>query len=396
MKPLFGAPALLSPDYTQIYHNPNSKLYVEGPGLVRLDNGTLIAVVPVIPRGETSGLSRVKDCTTHILASSDGGKEWRTLSTLPYYSSVPWTWGGALYLFTMKGGAKARNDDLLLLRSNDGGKTWSQPVTLFTGHFWNCHTAMVVRDNKLYWAVDDLSLGANRGPVAVIGDLSRDPLDKAAWRLSNPVAFPGIPEQLANPKFASLSSQYLEPNVIEVQGQLRVLATVKPKRQSTVGICAVLDLNDDGRNAKLTFNQYSAMPGGQLKFCVLWDEKSQLYWATANLATDSQGLYDWWEAGAKTKKFRGEGRIGGNDRRFLMLLYSLDALNWFQAGCIAQAGKISQSFMYARPVIDGDHLAIIARSSINAPSQHDADYATFHRVPRFRDLALNLKPQPEK
>lgn len=62
----------------------------------------------------------------------------------------------------------------------------------------------------------------------------------------------------------------------------------------------------------------------------------------------------------------------------------------------AQAGKNSQSFMYARPVIDGDDLAIIVRSSINAPNQHDTDHATFHRVKNFRSSALKLTPEPEE
>jgi hypothetical protein len=78
-----------------------------------------------------------------------------------------------------------------------------------------------------------------------------------------------------------------------------------------------------------------------------------------------------------------------------MLQYSADGLNWFPAGCIAQAAKLSQSFMYARPVIDHDDLAIIARSSVNAPNQHDADDCTFHRVHDFRRLALDLYPAPE-
>ena len=86
---------------------------------------------------------------------------------------------------------------------------------------------------------------------------------------------------------------------------------------------------------------------------------------------------------------------GGNDRRFLMLFYSADSLNWFQAGCIAQAPKLSQSFMYARPVIDGDDLAILVRTSIAAPNQHDADHATFHRVCNFRTLAMKLHPDSE-
>ena len=118
--------------------------------------------------------------------------------------------------------------------------------------------------------------------------------------------------------------------------------TVKPKRQSTAGLCAVLDVNDVGGKLDLKFNQYHPMPGGQLKFCVIWDEVSKMFWATANLVVDGQGAFDWWAEGEKLGNIRYASGVGGNDRRFLMLLYGLDGLNWFQAGCVAQAGKISQ------------------------------------------------------
>lgn len=386
--------APLAQQYTEVFHNPDPEYYVEGPGLVRLDDGTFVAAVPVVPRVEWSAARRVEHSVIHVLRSTDGGRTWKESAQLPYYSAVPWTHRGILYLFANKPGAKSRNDDLLLLKSPDGGVTWSEPVTLFKGHYWNCHTGMAVKDDRLYWAVDDLSLGQKRGPRAVAGDLSQDPMNPASWKISEPVAFPGIPEALTNAKFAGESSQYLEPNVISVGGQLRVLATVKPNHQATAGLCAVLDLRDDGAKLDLKFSQYHPMPGGQLKFRILRDEPSKLFWATANLAVDPQRSGDFWEQAEKDKKFWSNG-TGGNDRRFLMLLYSLDGLNWFQAGCIAQAAKLSQSFMYAAPVIDGDDLAIIARSSVHAPNQHDADYATFHRVKNFRKLALKLVPDPE-
>jgi hypothetical protein len=385
----------LAQDYTVVFHNPNPEFYVEGPGLAHLDDGSFVAVVPVVPREPWSAERRATQSVTHIMRSTDGGKTWQPASGVPYYSAVPWVHKGALYLFANKGGIKSRNDDLLLLRSTDGGKTWSPPVTLFTGHYWNCHTGMVIRNDRLYWAVDDLSLGNKRGPCLLAGDLSGDPMSPQAWRLSKPVPFPGVPDAMTNPKLAGLTSQYLEPNVIEVAGRVRVLATVKPKRQSTAGLAAVFDVEDDGTKLDLKFTQYYPMPGGQLKFCVLRDEKSQMFWATANLVVDSQGVNDWWAKAEKQGVVRYASGLGGNDRRFLMLLYGIDGLNWFQAGCIAQAPKISQSFMYARPVIDGDDLAIIARSSVNAPNQHDADYATFHRVKDFRKLALKLTPEPE-
>jgi hypothetical protein len=386
------AAAPLAQDYTVVFHNPDPEYYVEGPGLVRLDDGALVAVVPVVPREQWSEERRAAHSVTHILRSGDGGKTWQALADLPFYSAAPWVDRGTLYLFANKPGlGKARNADLLLLRSSDGGKTWSEPVTLFKGYYWNCHTAMVQRDGQIYWATDDMSFGMNRGPRLVAGDLSGDPMDPKAWRLSAPVKFPGAPELLWNPKFVEQPSQYLEPNVIEVNGQLRVLAAVKMKRPSVTNLCAILDATDDGTKLDLKFNHYGAMPGGNLKFCVLRDDATKLFWATANLAVDSEGVFDW----AEKSKTHGAYKVPGFDRRFLMLLYSADGLNWFQAGCVAQAAKLSQSFMYARPVIDGDDLAIIARSSIHAPNQHDADTATFHRVRHFRSLALDLVPTPE-
>lgn len=377
----------LAQDYTVVFHNPDRERYVEGPGLVRLDDGALIAVVPVVPREEWSKERRLTQSTTHILKSADGGKTWQALAELPFYSAVPWTHRATLYLFANKPGPPtARNEDLLILRSSDGGKSWSEPVTLFKGNYWNCHTAMVQHEDRIYWAIDDLALGSKRGPRLVAGDLRADILSPNSWRISEPVKFPGAPPEMFDSKFATQSDQYLEPNVIEVNGRLRVLSTVKIKRQTTGNICAVLDAKDDGTKLDLKFARYNAMPGGNLKFCVLWDDASKLFWATSNLPADSENTVN-----VKQENFRGSA----GDRRFLMLHYSLDALNWFPAGCIAAAPKLSQSFMYARPVIDGDDLAIICRSSVNAPNQHDADCATFHRVRNFRKLAMSLRPERE-
>ncbi len=54
----------------------------------------------------------------------------------------------------------------------------------------------------------------------------------------------------------------------------------------------MLDLEDDGRTLDLRFPQFHPMPGGQLKFCVIWDDVSRLFWATVNLAADGQSVLD--------------------------------------------------------------------------------------------------------
>lgn len=387
---------LLAQNYTEIFHNTDSELYVEGSGLICTPNTGLIAVVPVVPRGSTIkklGRRGIKTSTTYIISSFNGGANWKIISQLPFYSAVPWIFKNSLYLLAMREGTEYRNDNFYILRSRDNGKTWSDPVLLFSGHFWNCHTGMVVKDNTLYWAIDDLGLKQKRGPRALACDLLKDPMEPESWRMSDPVPFVGIPKLLINQDYSKYSSSYLEPNVVNVYGKLRMILTVKPASQTTSGLCAVLDIKDLGDKLDLTFVQYHPRPGGQLKFCIIWDEVSGLFWSTANIIVDSQNTFEWWGNGNNHDTYTSP--VGGNDRRFLMLFYGLDGLNWFPAGCIARARKISQSFMYATLVVDGNDLAIISRSSINAPDQHDADYATFHRIKNFRDLAINLKPDNE-
>ncbi len=146
-------------------------------------------------------------------------------------------------------------------------------------------------------------------------------------------------------------------------------------------------VEDNGQKVRLSFTQYHPMPCGNRKFCVIWDKASGLFWATTNPSVNSQELVDWSGMRVKNKGYK------GGYRRFLMLYYSLDGLNWMQAGCVAQAARLWQSFSYPALTVDGQDLGIIARSNINGPNPHDADGATFHRVKNFRELAMNLHPE---
>ena len=391
-RPLCGA-GPLAQDFTVVLHQPNRQLYVEGCGITRLDDGALLATVPVVPRGDYTQELRVAHSHLNFLRSDDHGVTWQPVSRLPYYSGRLWLHKGALYLFAFEPGPSKRNDDVLLLRSEDAGRTWSNPTRLFDGHFWNCHTSLVERDGRVYWTFDDISggTGRQRAPCVVAGDLSADLMRPKAWRLARGPSLPPVPELITNAEIEQHGGQYLEPNIIDVNGRLRVLSVVKIHNQTTTNLTAVFDVTDDGGELKLDFVQFHPMPGAQLKFCIVRDDVSKMFWATANFCVDGQGAFGWWKAGTEAGVYRG-GSSGGNDRRFMMLLYGLDGLNWFQAGCVAQAAKVSQSFMYGALAIDGDDLAIISRTSINAPNQHDADHATFHRVRDFRRLALNLVP----
>jgi hypothetical protein len=157
---------------------------------------------------------------------------------------------------------------------------------------------------------------------------------------------------------------------------------------ATSGVGAICDISDDGGRLECQFTQFHPIPGAQNQFHIVEDPVSGLFWMTTNLPTNSQDLK--FDRQLEEIGFKG---TPGNERRFLMLFYSLDALNWFQAGCVAMLPSPLQSFNYATAVVDGEDLLIVSRSSLNAVDQHDNDAITFHRVKGFRDLALDLNPQ---
>ena len=170
----------------------------------------------------------------------------------------------------------------------------------------------------------------------------------------------------------------------------KVLARVVIDGYATANICSICDLSEAGNELTLSFRQYSALPGGQCKFFVKCDAPSRLFWMASNIPTDSQELVHDWDRIRGEKHFQGGP---GNERRILMLSYSVDSLNWFPAGCIAMSTSPYQSFMYPSFDIDGDDIVLISRSAINGRDQHDADTATFHRVSNFRQRAMNLYPE---
>lgn len=186
------------------------------------------------------------------------------------------------------------------------------------------------------------------------------------------------------------SQRMLEPNVLNVGGQLRVLAAVKPPLQATTNLAAVFDLTDDAENLDLSFTQFHPMPGGQVKFCILHDDVSGLYWMNATLPTRSQEQDP--QFNVQLKQDRRYDGTSGNERRILALYCSFDALNWLPAGYICVWPLVRQASNYCGLLIDGDDLLVAARTSREGHNQHDNDLTTFHRVRNFRERAAALMP----
>ena len=160
--------------------------FVHDPGLALLPGGTLVAVTP------GRGRRGAGDPPLLISVSRDGGQTWRVTAELPYLEATPLVHEGRLYMFVQS----ERHRGMWFVVSDDTGETWSDPVRVLEEHYWNCQTAMVIRDGTLYWPVgqDFQSMGV------MACDLKRGILNPGAWRVSPMVAMP-IPTELVAGNF---------------------------------------------------------------------------------------------------------------------------------------------------------------------------------------------------
>jgi len=404
----------LAQDYVVVHKvrdlkHPQHAVCVGSPDIVRLPSGRLIASMELWRKRPTSGDEGGIDYPNHckIKASDDSGKSWKQIS------SNGITWGSLFYvndaLYMI--GNDPHKRDIRIIRSPDLGLTWSEPVTLFKdSRYHGSATPVHVKDGFIYRAFEDLKAGS--ASFVVAGDLSKDLLDPTAWRRSNkvnpPRNTPSISRRASTKKDGrdGVGNWFLEGNVIEIRGELHVLLRTRIDVQLTAGLTSVCRLEDDGKTMNYEFVQFYPMPGGQNKFDIVFDEKSGLYWTcTACVPNTYQD--------PKPMAARGFHGNPGNTRRILMLNYSIDGLNWFQAGCVAMSRNPLESFHYSSQAIDGDDLLVLSRSSLGAKdgyaeytwktsftegkaklpyNNHDSNMITFHRVKNFRSLALELKP----
>jgi hypothetical protein len=323
-----------------------------------------------------------------VHASDDDGKSWRQVMRLPLADGILVPLDDAVYVLgTGRQGGSRR--DVFICRSTDRGESWTDPVQLHNGLAWNSATGIVVKNGHLYRAYDTATHHKSRKLFVMAGNLNKDLLRPANWRVSNQLDFPGMPDALKRPLHPHYRDHWLEPNVVDVRGRLRVIARCRIDDYATCHIAGVCDLTDENGRLDLSFCQFYPIPGAQQKFHILYDPPSDLFWIAGNLVTDPQNQTGW--AGkAKRRGFRGGC---GNERRILFLFYSVDALNWFSAGCVAMWPNPLQGFMYAHLLVDGDDLLLAIRTSREGGNNHDAELVTFHRVAQFRSLALNLFPE---
>ena len=370
-------------------------VYLYTPGIVEGFDGRLVVSVDFggpgtyILDGPKSDFGDYKAGNQiRIYLSDDNGKTWReTPSRIPMMHEILFKAGKSLYMIGHSG-------RLLITRSDDNGETWSDPSVLCPEPRWHqsC-TPVDIFDGKVTlvyekW-VSDGHKWPGVGPVLMKADENADLTDPNNWRFSElydpdedmeaarPSGIPVVPEGQPG---------LLETNVVRVFDESNPFydptgkSVVLMMRANTgfpdIGVMMKGVEREDGSLSveKLKYKSgemYLAhIPGGDLKFYVVHDPQTGLYWL---LHSQIDGIM--------------------NGRRRLALSYSPDLLHWTFGGLVAIGPTDHSARHYATMIIRGDELLIVSRSGDeNAKTAHDGDMVTFHRVKDFRKLSATSLP----
>ncbi len=359
----------LAQDYVLVAKSPDSTdepLY--SPSLVRLKSGRLVASYTEAHKGEESGEGEVQI----ILTSDDGGKTWTRRAESKATQGRIFEDGQRLYYLATGGG-------LPISYSADEGVTWSEPVPLTAkskvwqqtaANVWfahgNVYLAMELRERKIdAWGVGE------KAPVLLRAKLTDDLTLPSSWTFSSELDFadliPGYrdnqpqidffgipfypqayPHRSPIAKGRSFSPMgWAETNVVQIEQPsdywydpsghtfhlfLRALTGLT----NVAAMCKVVE-NPDGTmttsletapsGKKMLFLPF---PGGQMRFHVLWDAKTRLYWLLSSQTTDSMCRAD------QLPPDRHDLAFG--ERHRLVLHFSRNMVDWCFAGVVAIGG----------------------------------------------------------
>ncbi|MBR7098181.1 MAG: exo-alpha-sialidase [Clostridia bacterium] len=409
---------------TELYRSPDPEtVYAYSPGICILPSGRLIATMDQGGPG-VKNLSGIKgiigkiEVQGKIYLSDDEGETWRHVTDTPMQHARPFVAGDSVYVLGHAG-------DLVIVRSDDGGETWSEPVYLTQGQSWhqapcNVHYAKgnvyLVMERKLdyvckTWPVSILA------PILMRASCKDDLTKVQSWTFASEIccketvdltkskyfgmpfykALDGVTNVLAeNPKRHFPPPGWLETNVVQFTDPRHIWYDPEGKtfhlwmRAHTgwTNMAAILKVveNDDGTMTTMTESApsgeplvYVPCPGGEMKFHILWDEMSKRFWMISTQPTDSMTRPELLE----------EDRydLPNNERQRLVLYFSRNCVDWCFAGLVDQGDSQKQSRHYASMAISGENLIILSRSgdqdSFNA---HCTNMITVHKIHDFRNL----------
>ena len=413
---------LLADEFVAVYESPDpARIYAYTPGLARLESGRLVATVDQggpgvadLPGPKSGDGDGGRPNQGRIYTSDDGGVSWQERGLFPFMHARPFAAGDSVYVL-------GHDQDLCVIRSDNGGETWSSVARLSEGERWHQSACNVHHANgSVYLVMERRARFDIRGwpvgelaPVLMRGPVEADLTQRENWTFAEALPFCAINDEpkLMGVPFWSLGPtdpdsprdkrqmnpigwletnvvQFVDPDHVWTDPEGRTFHLWMRAHTGSTGLACIARVTegDDGSMATSLERApsgepvlYVPCPGGQMRFHIVYDGKSELYWLLSSLATDSMTRPD------RLPPTRYS--LPNNERHILALHFSKNCIDWCMAGLVARGRSPNEGRHYASMVIDGENLHVLSRSGDHrAKSAHDGNLITFHTVERFRDL----------
>lgn len=411
----------LANDYVTVYESPDpANVYAFSPGLAILPSGRLVATMDQGGKGVKNlpGLKKEgkRVWNGKILTSDDHGRTWTERSAMPMAHARPFVAGKSVYVL-------GKDPDLGIMRSDDDGMTWSNPSWITKKQKWHQAPCNVLHTRgRVYLVMERIAEEVRHWPVCVLApvvmsaNVNDDLTKKKAWTFSNEYTYRnavaeagkanliGVPffsegptdlTHIPNIRF-NAQPGWLETNIVQFTDPNHVWHDPTGRtfhlwmRAHTGGtnLAAILKaVEDEQGNITVGLEKapsgesmlYVPCPGGQMKFHILYDEETKLFWLLSSQSTDSMTR--------PTALPADRYSLPNNERHRLALHFSRNCVDWCFAGLVTDSGHPGQSRNYASMVIDGPDIHVLSRSGdARAKNAHDGNLITFHTVRQFRDL----------
>ncbi len=397
---------LISNTETILYHSPcPPDLYCYTPALAHGFNSRIFASFDLAgdalekEDGPKSSVGDRNGNQMRIYVSDDQGYTWRETGRLPMLHARVFTAGKHVY-------AIGHGGNMLISRSADNGETWEPPAVLDSSARWHQSAGTIEYMNgRIYLTMEQAPVhedNPKRGggdPVLMSADVNADLTKRKNWNFSNLAVFhdfrkylpkvPGDPVDIPLWLESSVVFQRNKNNFFYDPEFRKPLIFLRTRNRLAMDSAMMLQgvEHPDGKleltvpylpdGTPLVLTQ---MPGGYMKFQILWDEPSQHYWLIASRTEFSTFA---------RRETLPEGVVWVDERQRLELYYSRNLFDWCCAGVVAKGTDVICSRHYAGLLACGNDLLILSRSGdTDAASTHDTDMITLHRVPDFRSLIV--------
>ena len=412
---------LLANEYVTVYESPDpERVYAYTPGIIRLHSGRLVATMDQGGPGvrDLPGVKGWRGEGRHawqgrVYTSDDRGATWTQRALFPFMHARPFAAGGSVCVLGHDG-------DLAVIRSDDDGETWSEPAHLTEDQNWHQSACNVhYCRNRVYLVMERITRDIGTWPVSVLapvlmsGDVDADLTRRENWTFASELTFEHLTQEapwLGAPFWplgptvtggpggtrSMAPIGWLETNVVQFTDPDHVWADPDGRtfhlwmraHTGATNLACIAKVVERADGSMITVTEtspagvpmlYVPCPGGQMRFHILHDPDTGLYWLLSSLSTDSM-----------TRPHRlPPTRYGlpNNERHLLALHYSRNCIDWCMAGLVARGDTPQQARHYASMCIDGDVLHVLSRSGDHrAHSAHDGNLITLHTVRGFRSL----------